>query len=211
MAKFWSVLLLWVSIELCHSFTPSTTNVRRKSSQLEATALIVQNKGGGHGELGFQVAQLLSKDNHYVTILQDRAANFDKEPFTSYESDLANCKIVKADLSSDLSREDLNQLLGNAVSFDYVFDNFSKGPEGTAKACADLAASSWKVQLYIYVSSAGVYVPNDIFPMPETTPVKQGAGQVQFEAYCSEQKKLPFVSFRPQYIYGPKSNKFDYM
>ena len=201
--------LLWTS--LCLSFTPSPTVSRRTSTQLEATALIVQNKGGGHGELGYQLAKLLSKDNHEITILQDSAANFDKEPFKSYERDLANCKVVTADLGANLSPDDLQQLLGDDVSFDFVFDNFSKGPEGTAQACADLAASSWKVQLYIYVSSAGVYLPGTTFPMPETTPVKESAGQVQFEAYCSDEKKLPFVSFRPQYIYGPKSNKFDYM
>lgn len=46
--------------------------------------------------------------------------------------------------------------------------------------------------------------------MPETTSVKETAGQVQYEQYAKE-CGLPFVSFRPQYIYGPKSNKWDYI
>jgi nucleoside-diphosphate-sugar epimerase len=46
--------------------------------------------------------------------------------------------------------------------------------------------------------------------MPETTPVKDTAGQVLYEKYALE-SKVPFVSFRPQYIYGRKSNKWDYI
>lgn len=38
---------------------------------------------------------------------------------------------------------------------------------------------------------------NSKFPMPETTPVKETAGQVLYEKYAIE-NELPFVSFRPQ-------------
>lgn len=40
--------------------------------------------------------------------------------------------------------------------------------------------------------------------------MKETAGQVLYENYAKE-SGLPFVSFRPQYIYGRKSNKFDYI
>jgi hypothetical protein len=40
--------------------------------------------------------------------------------------------------------------------------------------------------------------------------VKETAGQVLYERYAKE-SGLPFVSFRPQYIYGRKSNKWDYI
>ena len=46
--------------------------------------------------------------------------------------------------------------------------------------------------------------------MPETTPTKESAGQVQYEKYAID-NSLPFVSFSTQYIYGPKSNKWDYI
>ena len=46
--------------------------------------------------------------------------------------------------------------------------------------------------------------------MPETTPIKETAGQAQYEKYAID-NGLPLVSFRPQYIYGPKSNKWDYI
>ena len=68
------------------------------------------------------------------------------------------------------------------------------------------------MKLFTYVSSAGMYQPDSstVFPMPETTPIKESAGQAQFDAYAVE-LGLPLVSFRPQYIYGPKSNKYDYI
>jgi len=90
-----------------------------------------------------------------------------------------------------------------------VWDNASKGAVGAGKAVVD-CAQVWDSKLLTYVSSAGIYQPNDVFPMPETTPTKESAGQVQYEKYAIE-NGLPFVSFRPQYIYGPKSNKNDYI
>jgi nucleoside-diphosphate-sugar epimerase len=100
------------------------------------------------------------------------------------------------------------------TKFEYIFDNFSQGPQqgGSSKAICD-CAKQWNCQLYVYVSSAGMYQPNEYttFPMPEdTTPIKETAGQAQQDAYAVE-LGLPLVSFRPQYIYGPHSNKYDYL
>ena len=63
------------------------------------------------------------------------------------------------------------------------------------------------------MSSAGVYMYSPgadcVFTMKEdSTPVKDTAGQVQYERYAVA-AGLPLVSFRPQYIYGEKSNKLD--
>lgn len=58
-----------------------------------------------------------------------------------------------------------------------------------------------------------MYAPNDdtTFPMSEeTTPVKESAGQNLFDQYAVK-LGLPLVSFRPQYIYGKKANKYDYI
>ena len=128
--------------------------------------------------------------------------------------------VIKANLSDEMMTAlDLQTLLGgNDVSFDYVWDNASKAPTGAGKACLD-CAKSWlekdtnKLQLYVYVSSAGVYQPtaDTVFPMSEaTTAVKSSAGQTAFENFATE-LELPFVAFRPQYIYGEAANKFDYM
>ena len=188
---------------------------RQARTQLAASsALIIQNKGGGHGELGYQLAKTLLNGSHdkidSVTILQNSAAKATQEPFRSYATDLPQVKIVYAPLGEEsMTKESLQSLLGENAKFDYVWDNASKGPQGAGKACAD-CAKDWNVQLYTYVSSAGMYQPNQVFPMPETTPIKETAGQALFDQYCVD-LGLPLVSFRPQYIYGPKANKFDYM
>jgi nucleoside-diphosphate-sugar epimerase len=190
------------------------------STALSATALIVQNKGGGHGELGYQLAKLLQNNDKIssITILQDDACKDKNEPFCSYATDLPNVKIIKAPLSSDddenMNQEKLQSILGAGVAFDYVWDNASKNASGAGKAICDLA-KAWNVKLLCYVSSAGIYQPAKVgapMPMPEaTTPIKESAGQTLYDQYAKQTLGLPLVSFRPQYIYGPKANKHDYI
>ena len=148
-----------------------------------SSALIVQNKGGGHGELGFQLAKNLQSNPKItsITILQDSACNDAKEPFVSYASDISDVNVIKADLADEsMTAEDMQSLLKQP--YDYVWDNASKGAVGAGKAVID-CVKEWDSKLLTYVSSAGIYQPNDVFPMPETTPVKESAGQVQYEKY----------------------------
>ena len=192
--------------------SPRSSHASSSALSMSA-ALIVQNKGGGHGELGFQLAKnLLGNDKiTSITILQDEACKETAEPFKSYSSDLPSVTVIKAPLGNDdaMTSESLKSILGDS-SYEYIWDNASKGAAaGVGKAIID-SAVEWNTKLLTYVSSAGVYKPKDVFPMPETTPVKETAGQVQYEQYAKE-RNLPFVSFRPQYIYGPKSNKYDYI
>lgn len=183
-----------------------------------AKALIVQNKGGGHGELGFQIAKKLAAGDKIdsITILQDKACNVETEPFRSYASDIPDVDVVYAELGDEsLDASALQELLGGGdAKFEYIYDNFSKGPVGSSKALCDIAKGWDCVKLYTYISSAGMYQPTDDteFPMAEaTTPIKESSGQAQMDAYIAEDCKLPLVSFRPQYIYGPNSNKHDYI
>lgn len=190
--------------------TNANNAARSRTNLFMSAALIVQNKGGGHGELGFQLAKNLSSNPKItsITILQDDACKDSKEPFASYATDIPDVRVVKASLGDEsMTAADIQALLGQ--SYDYVWDNASKGAEGAGKAVVD-CAKEWNSKLLVYVSSAGIYKPKDDFPMPETTPVKDTAGQVLYEKYATE-KGLPFVSFRPQYIYGEKSNKWDYI
>ena len=78
-----------------------------------------------------------------------------------YESDIPNVNIIKADLSDvSMTANDMQTLLGES-EFDYVWDNESKGASGAGKAVVD-CAKQWKSKLLTYVSSAGVYQPNDV-------------------------------------------------
>ena len=174
--------------------------------------MIVQNKGGGHGELGYQLAKNLLNNPKIssVTILQDDSCNDSKEPFKSYASDLPDVVVVKAPLGEEMQADQLQSYLGGA-KFDYVWDNASKNAEGSGKAVME-CSKLWGVKLLVYVSSAGMYLPkpDGPFPMPETTPIKEKAGQNLYDQYAMS-AGLPLVSFRPQYIYGPKANKYDYL
>ena len=162
--------------------------------------------------LGYQLAKKLqgNKKITSVTILQDSACNDKKEPFKSYSIDLPAVTVIKAPLGDEsLTAESLQALLGEGKRFDYVWDNASKDATGAGKAMCD-CAKSWNTKLFTYVSSAGIYKPKGVFPMPESTPVKDSSGQYLFEQYAVNMG-LPLVSFRPQYIYGKKANKFDYL
>ena len=162
---------------------------------------------------GYQLAKTLSGNPKItsITILQDDSCDDYSEPFKSYPTDLPDVEVIRAPLGDDNLDANLMRAILDRETYDYVWDNASKKPEGAGRAICDLA-KSWDVKLYTYVSSAGVYKTDDStpFPMAETTPVKDSAGQVQFEQYAVD-SGLPLVSFRPQYIYGPKSNKHDYI
>jgi NAD dependent epimerase/dehydratase family len=191
------------------------TQARPPSALAMSKALIVQNKGGGHGELGYQLAKVLVQHEKIssVTILQDEARKEKSEPFASYSTDLPTVSVITAPLGDEsmTSAELQSRLGGPYATFDYVWDNASKGDTGAGKAVID-CARSWNVKLHCYVSSAGMYKPSSgtAFPMDETTPIKESAGQNMYDQYAAS-LGLPLVSFRPQYIYGPKSNKHDYV
>ena len=208
-----AALLALLSASSVSAFTAASPK-SRQSSALCASALIVQNKGGGHGELGYQLSKVLEKNDKIdsITILQDEACKDTSEPFKSYATDLPKVKVIKAPLGDEsMTAASMQSLLGEGTTFDYVWDNASKSAEGAGKAVCD-CAKAWDVKLLTYVSSAGIYKPgaDGPFPMPETTPIKESAGQNQYDQYAVE-LGLPLVSFRPQYIYGPKANKYDYI
>ncbi len=156
------------------SITPPTARAARTSLSMTSavsgsgsSALIVQNKGGGHGELGYQLARALSSDARIssITILQDSGRNPAKEPFASYASDLPGVRVVEADLGDEsTTAEDLASKLsggGEDVAYDYVWDNASKGDTGAGRAVVD-CAKAWKSRMLVYVSSAGIYKPDGV-------------------------------------------------
>jgi hypothetical protein len=111
----------------------------------------LQNKGGGHGEIGFSLAKLLSAGNHKVTILQD-ACDKATQPFSCYDQ-LKGVSIVDTKLK-DVAQ--MKTFLASGTKFDAVVDNNSKSVEA-ATAIADAVKSYGADSQYLYVSSGGMY------------------------------------------------------
>jgi nucleoside-diphosphate-sugar epimerase len=92
-----------------------------------------------------------------------------------------------------------------AGPFDAVYDNNGKDTD----ACQPLidAFKGGKVKHYVFVSSAGAYLPSPIEPGHwEGDARKASAGHVAVEAALAE-AGLPYTVFQPLYIYGPHTAK----
>jgi nucleoside-diphosphate-sugar epimerase len=87
------------------------------------------------------------------------------------------------------------------TKFDAIFDN-----NGRELADTQPLIEIFKGQLkhFIYVSSAGVYLPSQQMPHQENDPVdpqSRHKGKYETEQYLASQN-IPFTSIRPVYIYG---------
>ncbi|KAJ1483540.1 hypothetical protein T484DRAFT_1949717 [Baffinella frigidus] len=160
-------------------------------------ALIVQNKGGGHGEIGFHLAKQLKGKGLDVTLLQDKAAKTDKPPFCFYdELKGSGVEIVSLDLADSA-----------AVTAACEGKEFTHDKSSVATVVG--LAKTWGVKSYTYVSSGGMYESSAPQPMTEDGPTK-ATGQREVEEFLASEG-LPWTAFRPQYIYGPQTNKRDYI
>ncbi len=64
-----------------------------------------------------------------------------------------------------------------------------------------------KVSHYVFVASAGAYVPDGIHAgLKEGDKRKESAGHVPVEQYL-QSEGLPYTIFQPLYIYGPHTGK----
>jgi nucleoside-diphosphate-sugar epimerase len=163
--------------------------------------LIVNTNGGGHANIGFWLAKTLAAQGHSVTInvvgSQDDA-KMQKPPF-SYFSELTSAGVTTCWANpEELATKAAGQ------SFDVVVDNNGKDLD-TVGPVADFAVSAGAKQ-FLFVSSAGMYVPTDTPPHLEGDAVKESAGHAKVEAML---KTKPFAmsSFRPQYFTGYGNNK----
>lgn len=176
---------------------------RVPATRMANSALIIQNKGGGHGEIGYHLAlELAKKKGMKVKILHEGPNKAANPPHSAY-GDLAAAGVEVNWFDSLESPEAV--AAASSQSFDAVVDNWSKSPE-QIKPYADLA-KQWGVESYSYISSAGMYTPpkGDYSGITEEAAVKS-SGQRQAEELLADMQ-LPYSCFRPQYIYGPKQGK----
>lgn len=166
--------------------------------------MIVQNKGGGHGEIGYHLALNLAKEKGLkVTLIGDSAAKKDKPPFNSYGAlEAAGVEVKWADLENG----GLAGALEGVGPCEYVFDN-----ENVCTKELQKAVKAWTPKAYAYVSSGGMYKPvKEDAALVETGLVKEENAQLANEQHAAE-VGLSWSAFRPQYIYGPLTNKREYI
>ena len=145
---------------------------------------------GGTRFIGVYLTRLLVQQGHDVVLF-----NRGNKPTPS-----PNVKQIHGDRTN---AGDIQEKL-SGEQFDAVFDN--NGRElGDTQPLADLFQN--RVQHFVYMSSAGVYLKSDQMPHVEgdaVDPKSRHKGKHETEAYLAE-RGLPFTSIRPTYIYGPQN------
>jgi len=144
---------------------------------------------GGTRFIGVYLTQLLVEQGHDV-VLFNRGNHAPPEGVQQIVGDRTD----PAQLQEKLSGE----------SFDAVFDNNGRELSDTQPL---VEIFNGKVQHFVYVSSAGVYLKSDEMPHVEGDPVdpkSRHKGKFETEAYLTAQG-VPFTSVRPVYIYGPQN------
>ncbi len=180
--------------------------------------LIVQNKGGGHGSLGYYLTENLLKYNEelkvsskppvHFTIWQEKT-NFQKSPFKEtieLQSKSSNIFSIDSSALNPDSKPD------SVDSFDFVIDNWSKSAQNVSQIL-DSRRSKGIPSQYVFISSAGMYQQEELYPLTEVAKVKDSNDVRKTELAILDQLKRPELSsikytfLRPQYLYGSKSSK----
>ncbi|MEH1873401.1 NAD-dependent epimerase/dehydratase family protein [Nostoc sp.] len=146
---------------------------------------------GGTRFIGVYLTKLLVKQGHEVVLF-----NRGNRPAPSLEGvgQIIGDRTDATQLKAKLSQE----------NFDVIFDNNGRELTDT-QPLAEIFQD--RVQHFVYMSSAGVYLKSDQLPHVEgdaVDPKSRHKGKHETEAYLT-QLGLPFTSIRPTYIYGPSN------
>src|SRR6476646_6399913 len=140
---------------------------------------------GGTRFIGVYLSRILTEQGHEVVLF-----NRGNKP-----APVAGVQQIHGDRTDPAQLKD--KLVGE--TFDAIFENNGRELSDT-KPLADLFQD--KVQHFVYMSSAGVYLKSDQMPHVEGDPVdpkSRHRGKHDAETYLAEQG-LPFTSIRPTYI-----------
>jgi nucleoside-diphosphate-sugar epimerase len=145
---------------------------------------------GGTRFIGVYLTKVLVEQGHEV-VLFNRG---------NHPTPVAGVKQIQGD------RKNTNQLKEklSAESFDAIFDNNGRELSDTQPL---VEIFNGQLQHFVYVSSAGVYLPTEQMPHREGDPVDPNSrhkGKHHTEAYLAE-SGIPWTSVRPCYIYGPQN------
>ncbi|PSB12873.1 3-beta hydroxysteroid dehydrogenase [Pleurocapsa sp. CCALA 161] len=145
---------------------------------------------GGTRFIGVYLTKVLVEQGHEV-VLFNRG---------NHPTPVTGIKQIQGD------RKDTNQLKEklSAENFDAIFDNNGRELSDTQPL---VEIFHGQLQHFVYVSSAGVYLPTEQMPHREGDPVDPNSrhkGKHHTEAYLAE-SGIPWTSVRPCYIYGPQN------
>jgi nucleoside-diphosphate-sugar epimerase len=145
---------------------------------------------GGTRFIGVYLTRILVEQGHEVVLFNRGNKPAPVEGVQQIQGDRTDTAQLKDKLSSE--------------QFDAVFDNNGRELSDT-QPLAELFKD--RVQHFVYVSSAGVYLKSDQMPHAEGDPVdpkSRHKGKFETETYLTE-AGIPFTSIRPVYIYGPQN------
>jgi nucleoside-diphosphate-sugar epimerase len=144
---------------------------------------------GGTRFIGVYLTQLLVEVGHEVVLF-----NRGNHPVPDGVGQIIGDRTDSTQLTEKLAQEE----------FDVIFDNNGRELADT-KPLAEIFQG--RVQHFVYMSSAGVYLKSDQMPHMEgdtLDPKSRHKGKHETEAYL-QQLGIPFTSIRPTYIYGPQN------
>lgn len=145
---------------------------------------------GGTRFIGVYLTKVLLKQGHEVVLFNRGNHPAPVEGVKQIHGDRKNADQLKSQLSGE--------------SFDAIFDNNGRELSDTQPL---VEIFNGQVKHFVYVSSAGVYLPTEQMPHREGDPVdpkSRHKGKHHTEAYLQE-SGIPWTSVRPCYIYGPQN------
>lgn len=151
----------------------------------------------------YHLARRLAGQGHDVTVMvpgEEASEGMQKEPFCRWD-ELRELGV--ATVWGDPA--DCAAAAGAGKRFDVVVDNNGKDL-ATCQPVIDWAAGEAGAQQFLYISSAGIYLPSDTPPLVEGDPVDTASSHAAVEEYLARSSLAESV-FRPQYIVGPGNNK----
>ncbi|RAM49012.1 MAG: 3-beta hydroxysteroid dehydrogenase [Hapalosiphonaceae cyanobacterium JJU2] len=145
---------------------------------------------GGTRFIGVYLTQLLVQQGHEIVLFNRGNRPVPIKGVGQITGDRTDTTRLKEKLSQE--------------NFDVIFDNNGRELTDT-QPLAEIFQG--RVQNFVYMSSAGVYLKSDQMPHIEgdvVDPKSRHKGKHETEAYLTQQG-IPFTSIRPTYIYGPQN------
>jgi len=181
------------------SSSKSHADIRMSASHKKRVLVI-----GGTRFSGLYLTKVLGDAGHELVLFNRGSKPVgDKALMVPGETEEAFAKRNKHTSVIVGDRENADQMVSllKNEKFDVIFDN--NGRElSDSKPLIDLF--NGKIEQYVYMSSAGVYLKSDMMPHVEGDAEDQKSrhkGKLDTEKYLRE-SGIPFTSIRPTYIYG---------